>query len=179
MRRPRQLGVRGDRLQQRGPGEGLAVSFRGGKQRQVDQRRHLGRGIELIFAVETEPGYDHELALAVEIEADPFGAEPQPQAQRYFEPHERDAVLAEDRVQALRSGREDVGERGEARFVILRGCARAVRRRGVDGRAEIAPRADARRHRHDRVLREIVVLVHRRPYAPFHVARRGRCTAWN
>jgi len=162
VRRPRQRGVRGDPLQQRGTGERVAVPFLGREDREVDQSRHGGGGIELIFTVEPFTGDDHELPLAVQVEADAFGAEPQPQAQRLLESHEGDAVLAEDRVQPLRSGRKDVGQRGEARFIVVRGHVPAVGGGGIDGCAEIAPRADARRHRHDRVLEGFVVVVHQR-----------------
>jgi len=133
----------------------------------------------LILAVESETGDDHELPLAVEVEADAFRAEPQAQAQRLLEPHERDAVFAEDRVQPLRSDRQHVGEPGEARFIVLRRQDRTIGRRRIDRSTEIAPRADARRHRNNRVLEGFVMLVHRGSYAPFHAAHRCCCTAWN
>ena len=49
----------------------------------------------------------------------------------------------------------------------------AVGGRGIDRRAEVAPRADARRHRYDRVLQGFVVLVHRWFLAPFHAERQA------
>jgi len=123
----------------------------------------------LIFTVEVEPADDDQLAFTIEVEADPFRAEAQAQTQRFLEPDERHAVLAENRVEALRSDRQHVGQCGEARFIIAHGRARAFGRGGVDRSAEIAPRTDAGRHRHNRVLEGFLVFGHRRFYT----------TAWN
>jgi len=132
----------------------------------------------LILAVEAEACDDHELPFAVEVEADAFRAEPQAQAQRFLEPHEGYAVLAEDRVQSLRSDRQHLGERGETRLVVLRGRDRTVGRRRIDRGAKVAPRANPRRHRNNRVLQGFVMLCHRRSEGPFHAARRCCCIAW-
>jgi len=152
MGRRRQLGVRGQLLQNRVPGDPFAVAGVGREDGEVDQRRHGGAHIELIIAIEIGAGDPDQLRNRVEIECDAFAAEAQADPQRFFQADEGDAVFAEDAVEAFRPDGEDVGERRKGLVAIALAATGGAVGRRVDRGAQIAASAQFHRHRHDRIL---------------------------
>jgi hypothetical protein len=84
----------------------------------------------LIFSVEPLARDDDELARFVGGKAHALPAKAQPYAQRILQPHERDAVAPEDRIEPFRADRERERERIELRapspWALAAGVAESI-----------------------------------------------------